>query len=336
MASQANRVARRSSRSPAPVSWQGSWEQVGAIPGAAIISVSCRQPAGPWSDGYVPTDTYLVLPRRGGFRRRLLGREQYVDPTTAYFDDPAHEREVMHPRDDGDDCTLVSLSADAVVRFTGDGVLHDGLIPTSAEVDMQHRALVAELRRGIDTFELEERLATLIAGLIARALPGRLTTAREQTETTRRRLADEAREAIAADPAGLGLRELAAALGYSHFHVSRVFRQVTGITLTQHRNRIRVAAALDRLTAGERNLAGLASDLGFADQSHMCRVMRNAVGRPPSLIRRLLAEHGRMANRGDRQGRGLAHRHAMPYGHTDIVRQPGERRSDLSMDRSIT
>lgn len=332
MASHTNRVAPRSSRHPPPASWQGSWQQIGAMPGASIISVSCRQPAGSWSDGYVPTNTYLVLPRRGGFTRRLRGRELYVDPTTSYFDDPAHEREVMHPRDDGDDCTLVSLSSDAVVRLTGDGVLHDGLIPTSAEVDMQHRALVAELRRGIDTFELEERLATLIAGLIARALPGRLTTAREQTETTRRRLADHAREAIAADPVGLGLRELAAGLGYSHYHVSRVFRQMTGMTLTQHRNRIRLAAALDRLTAGERNLAGLAADLGFADQSHMCRVMRKAVGRPPSLIRRLLAEHGRVANHGGGQGRGIAHRHAMPYGHTDIVRQREGSRSEWLED----
>jgi AraC-like DNA-binding protein len=50
-----------------------------------------------------------------------------------------------------------------------------------------------------------------------------------------------------------------------------------------------VTRALDRLEAGEARLAILAADLGFADQAHLCRVMRDHLGHPPTALRRLLA-----------------------------------------------
>jgi AraC-like DNA-binding protein len=37
------------------------------------------------------------------------------------------------------------------------------------------------------------------------------------------------------------------------------------------------------------NLARLAADLGFADQSHLCRVVREETGRTPSALRDVLA-----------------------------------------------
>ena len=40
---------------------------------------------------------------------------------------------------------------------------------------------------------------------------------------------------------------------------------------------------------GEQQLARLAADLGFADQSHLCRVIRNETGHTPSSLRRALS-----------------------------------------------
>jgi AraC-like DNA-binding protein len=50
-----------------------------------------------------------------------------------------------------------------------------------------------------------------------------------------------------------------------------------------------VARALDRLETGEPSLAVLAADLGFADQAHLCRTMREHLGHTPTALRRLLA-----------------------------------------------
>jgi AraC-like DNA-binding protein len=57
--------------------------------------------------------------------------------------------------------------------------------------------------------------------------------------------------------------------------------------------RLRTRTALDRLAAGEQSLARLAADLGFADQSHMCRVLRQETGGSPSMLREILSLENR-------------------------------------------
>jgi AraC-like DNA-binding protein len=53
--------------------------------------------------------------------------------------------------------------------------------------------------------------------------------------------------------------------------------------------RLRVRQALERLAGGERELARLAHDVGFVDQSYMCRVLRRETGETPAALRGLLA-----------------------------------------------
>jgi AraC-like DNA-binding protein len=53
--------------------------------------------------------------------------------------------------------------------------------------------------------------------------------------------------------------------------------------------RLRVRAALERLAGGERQLARLAADLGFADQAHLTRAVRAETGATPSALRGALS-----------------------------------------------
>jgi len=62
------------------------------------------------------------------------------------------------------------------------------------------------------------------------------------------------------------------------------------VSLTRYRNRVRVGRAIDRIEQGERDLAALAADLGFADQAHLCRTVRDHLGETPTALRRLLAQ----------------------------------------------
>ncbi len=115
-----------------------------------------------------------------------------------------------------------------------------------------------------------------------------MESGRPATARARRALVDDAREALAADP-DCSLADLAATLNVSATHLSRLFRAATGHTIARHRMRLRARAALDRLAGGEQQLARLAADLGFADQSHLCRVIRNETGHTPSSLRRALS-----------------------------------------------
>jgi AraC-like DNA-binding protein len=231
----------------------------------------------------------IVFVRRGCFVRSVDGDEQLLDPTRAYCINPGQEQRYDHPHDHGDDCTAVRLHAGLLASlWGGDPTLPREPLPTSAKIDLEHRLLVAASRRVGNLHELVERAILLTAAALEQADPKRVAAGRPATVLARRRLSDAAAEALAVDP-NRSLPELAAVLGVSAHHLSRTFSAATGHTMSRHRMRLRVRAALERLAGGEHNLAWLAADLGFSDQSHLCRVIRSETGHTPSALRRALS-----------------------------------------------
>jgi AraC-like DNA-binding protein len=92
----------------------------------------------------------------------------------------------------------------------------------------------------------------------------------------------------AADGMPWTLHDVADAACCSLFHLSRLFRRHLGTGLHGYRQRLRLATALQRLEDGERNLAALAHDLGFASQSHLGLVFQREIGITPAQARREL------------------------------------------------
>jgi len=231
----------------------------------------------------------VVFVRRGCFVRSAEGVEALLDPTVAYCINPGHEQRYDHPHEHGDDCTAVSLTPELVAAlWGGDTDLPADPLRTSAPIDLEHRLLVAAARRGADADELVERAIELAAGALEQADPARVAAGRPTTVRARRALADGAREALTAAP-DRSVPELARELAVSPHHLSRIFRAITGSTISRHRMRLRVRAALERLAEGDRDLAGLAAELGFADQSHLTRVVRSETGHTPGALRAALA-----------------------------------------------
>jgi len=251
---------------------------LGEAPGVRIVDHDCRKPAGALGSYEYSRDYGLVLIRRGGYWREVNGEGAYLGPTNAFFERPFVEQRLAHHRPAGDRCTSLWLSPSAVYSLAADGAVPDVAFTTTPAIDLRHRELIVALRRGTDRFEVDERLAELVGGLTERAVPGRFTARRPTTRANHRQLVAQTSEAIVADPADADFGDLARALGHTRFHVSRVFSQVTGMTLSQFRNRVRVTIAFDRMADGYENLAALSTDLGFVDQSHLSRVVRAYTG----------------------------------------------------------
>jgi AraC-like DNA-binding protein len=263
-------------------------DEIAVAPGVTVTVHVCTKPSGGWSPLEVHETYGLVFARRGSFRRRFKGGDDYISPAMAYFEELGAEDETLHPHDGGDTTSIFTLTEDAVSRFAGDLKLPIRPILTAGPIDFAHRRLIAAVRRGIDQFEAEERLTELVGALIETAAPGRLTRARLATVRSHDRIVDTVKEAIVANPAGANLRKLADLTGHSPFHVSRIFRRRAGVTLTQFRNRLRVTTAIELVEQGEPDLAEVALRLGFSDQAHMTRVVRAELGVPPGHVRRLL------------------------------------------------
>ena len=265
--------------------------------GVAVLDVVCTAPHGGWSAPERGDRWRLVFPRRGVFVRRVDGRETLIDPGTAYFAWPDVPQQVAHPCAGGDACTTIVLDEAALGEVAGSlRGLPDGPVWTDGRLDFAQRTLLARLRSGrLRGAEATEQVLCLVAQVVERGLSrGPQTTeahaaARPATARARRRLVDVARTLVAGDGRSPRLGALARHLGVSPWYLSRVLHAETGQTLARHRSQVRVRLALERIAAGERDLATLAAELGFADQAHLTRTVRREVGHPPGHVRRLLA-----------------------------------------------
>lgn len=88
------------------------------------------------------------------------------------------------------------------------------------------------------------------------------------------------------EPASVG--ELADQFGVHRVHLARVFRDHYGTSLSRQLQRARLVRARRLLTTTELPLAEVAGIAGFADQSHLTRSVRSALGTTPAALRRTL------------------------------------------------
>ncbi len=243
----------------------------------------------------------LVAVHRGVVVRRVEAEQVVLDGTLAYLSAPGIVEQFAHPVAGGDVCTAIHLSSSLMADLAGgDPFVSAASVPVDARSELALRQLTVLARRGDAGGVLAEHLVRAVASLLARRHPGRVASGRPGTARARRRLVDQARAAMHADP-GIGLIELAAHLACSPHHLSRVFTQLTGSTISHYRNRLRVSLALDRIAQGEGNLTRIACELGFADHAHLTRTVRAFTGCPPTCCRRLLLDAGRPDKTGARQ-----------------------------------
>ncbi|MFE5947193.1 helix-turn-helix transcriptional regulator [Streptomyces sp. NPDC056480] len=229
--------------------------------------------------------------REGRFRRRVAGTPTDVDPTVGYVGLPDQEEHFAHPAG-GDECTSISVTPDWWRGLAGESArLRADALYIDARLDLAHRRVLAAAQGRDADYALSESLLGLLAETV-----GQVAAAPTPASAARRPLKDEralvttARQVIAdGHPASVALLPLAELLGVSPYRLSRAFSRELGVSVTRYRNRVRVGQALDRLEQGENSLAALAADLGFADQAHLSRTVRQLVGHPPTALRQLLA-----------------------------------------------
>jgi AraC-like DNA-binding protein len=251
--------------------------------GFSVHSITCSGEPADWCQAEPLTSYGVVLVRSGRFLWCTNGPVETADPSTGYMFTPDGEMCFAHPFG-GDVCTAISVDVSTWHDVVGDRIRGAWALPVPARLELAHRWL---LRSGVDqAYVGHKRLIELLTAGLSQMAP---VIATQAGSTASRRIVTAARAAILEQhPDAHSLNGLAKLLGVSPYHLSRTFHRQTGLTMARYRNRVRVGLALARIEEGETNLAALAADLGFADQAHLCRVLRAELGRTPRQIGRLL------------------------------------------------
>jgi len=238
-----------------------------------------REGDGDWSALEASEDVGVLFVRSGCFRRD----DALLDPASAYVEPPGRPGRALHRAGADDRWTSFRLAPSLLGPAAA---LPAGAVFSPPFLDLEHLRLLSLAYRAPEQVTLDQIVALVVAVLDRLGLP-RPSAGRESTTLQRHRIVDTVREALALDPR-IRVVQLARQAAVSPHHLSRIFAAETGQTISAYRNCLRARIALERVAAGERSLARIAADLGFADHAHLTRVVRRQAGAPPSNLRELL------------------------------------------------
>jgi AraC family transcriptional regulator len=249
------------------------------------------------------TGNTIVLLRHGVFEKHFGRRRVTADPNQAVFFTQGSTYKVSHPGESGDRGTVLSFAPvllselvarrDPTVEARPDRPFRFGSGPSTPVALLHYRRLLAlttgpnrdHERMAIERAALELGNALLHSASAVAAIPTprrRAETAKAQSE-----LVERTKAHLAARPGDShSLADVGRAVGCSPFHLSRLFRERTGIPLHRYLVMLRLRTALDRIADGERDLSSLAMELGFASHSHFTVVFHEHFGQTPSHLRR--------------------------------------------------
>jgi AraC-like DNA-binding protein len=144
-----------------------------------------------------------------------------------------------------------------------------------AALERAHAALASEPGTGL---VVEEAVLGAVAALRPHLRPGPPASGRHRAEHAAvRRARAHLRERW---DQRVTLAELATVAGLSRFELVRRFRECSGVTPHAFQTNLRVEEARRLLAAGV-GPAAVAAECGFADQAHLSRVFKRAVGVSP-------------------------------------------------------
>jgi AraC-like DNA-binding protein len=234
-----------------------------------------------------------VFPYRGTYLRHVGGDQSVADANHVLLFNAGEGYQVSHPVTGGDASLVLALSEPLLRELAPPPLLNKrdelGFRLQSLRIDPGAQALVALLRHSLQNGSIEPLEAeSLLLTLANRSLGPR--TSRESGATqAKRRLVDRVKLLLASGSnRRWTLAEIAADIGGSPVYLTQAFQQVEGLPLYRYQLHLRLARALELITAYD-DMSALALDLGFSSHSHFSAVFKRTYGRSPSAFRQSLS-----------------------------------------------
>jgi AraC family transcriptional regulator len=244
----------------------------------------------------------IVLPRSGVYLRHDSDETFVVDPNQVLFFNGGQPYQISHPVAGGDRSTIFILNL---------AVLLDLLRNLDPSVDdrpdrpftTNHLTLGTRLRMlqywllqsaswsQVEPLEVEEMMLVMLGEVLQASIdpePKRAGAARAGTYQDHAGLVERVKLLLGQRfQESVRLEEIALGVFSSPYHLCRVFKSKTGMSIHQYLLNVRLAASLERLAEGpEEPLTIVALDLGFASHNHFTSVFRSKFGFSPSEFRR--------------------------------------------------
>ena len=258
----------------------------------SVRDVRCRCPAGRHAPAECSSATQAIIPRRGYFQCETEGGLRAADPNQALLFRRGDEFRMHHPAPGGDDCLALAVDDETWELAMGARTTRERAVTLAPETQLAGLGLLSALTSAGRLSGLERDAASLhLLGLLSRDAGRRADAARRRSREPARRTVARATAFLAGHvDRGATLAEVSAAAHCSPYHLTTLFRRITGLPLHRYHLRWRLLLALERIARGERKLLDVALEFGFSSAGHFSNAVRATFGAPPSrLTARLVA-----------------------------------------------
>ncbi len=196
-----------------------------------------------------------------------------------------YKRFVLNPR--GDYCHWIELSNELLhtIHHKEKG---DIFSTQNLTCDLKTYLLQAQLfnafisNHEVEPLELEEIVITIINNI-----SNSMNSRKEKlfSKPVHKKLTERVKSCIHSDLSqNKSLTDIAVEVYSPPYHISRIFKQTTGIGVHQFRNQIRLKSIYNKIQKGQDDLATMALEHGFSSHSHLSYCFKKYFGFTPSSL----------------------------------------------------
>lgn len=253
----------------------------------------------------------IGFPHQGIFEVHQGRSRSVIEAGSVVFFNRGAPYRTRHPCGGGDHGSAIAVRPDVLVEALArhdPGAVDRPEAPfrfpsgvSSPKTYLLQRFLFLRLSRQVsaDSLGVEETALALLDDVAAIACRSEeRPKTRDGSAPRHRRTVDAVRAFLAerlAEPTKL--ETIGEAVGVSPFHLCRIFRAVTGTTVSRYRHRLRLRASLERVANAEADLSAVALDHGYSSHSHFTAAFRREFGMTPTQFRQAAGRSRRNAAR---------------------------------------
>ncbi len=236
----------------------------------------------------------IVFPKNSIWIQHVGSDPFVADPSLVNFYNggQAYHRFAIHPA--GDYCHWFrindALLSEVVAKEHRHFSRENMLCPN--QVFLQHLEILKRISDTAvpDPLEVEDRVLHLFHDLLTAEMHSDVTFRHQRKK--HKKLVESVKESLLADlSSNLSLKQLAATHHTSAYHLSRVFKHISGQGINHYRTMQRLRSLLLEMQQQETSLVDLAFDHGFASHSHMSASFKKHFGLTPSACQNKVYSH---------------------------------------------
>lgn len=255
-----------------------------------------------------PMTHEIILPRYGLYKRKDAFGQTIADPNQILLSNQGQPYDISHPVSGEDRSTVILVESEILLEIaTGfdnsvanrpEAPFPLASIPTIPHLHLSQYGLIRVDKESAydNPLAVEEYLLALLGEILAKVFASEPISSSPRLPGTAREHADLAQTVQLILNAHfrerLLLSDIAAQAYSSPYHLCRVFKDQTGLTIHQYRQRLRLLHAAERIAEDpQENFDQLALDLGFANHSHFTTAFGKTFHISPSDFRRSATSH---------------------------------------------